>query len=349
MPEFSLLDEALEYLSRLAADQVGPDVAQQRLGALRECHPGSRFRLLWQREAYDGSLHYDLVITQPGGAAVSLSYCPDNGLPWPLRGGQRMSERLLLRVNGVAMEIDQAVAYLDFLWGEVPLAERLITACLIRQELEEEPVPMGDEQMQEAMDAFRRARGLLTAAATKEWMDRHGLSHANLEELVAGEEAVAELRERKTAGRALAYLEHNRDRFDSIRMARFVFPDQLSAEQFAADVRAGGDFYACAERMFADGILAPAAGVLCVASRGDLAPELSEAICHASPGSIIGPFAVPEGHEVIRVVAVVPAVVDEAAVDLAGRRLFADWLEERRKSAKVEWLWGNTARTGAVS
>jgi putative peptide maturation system protein len=244
--------------------------------------------------------------------------------------------------------VGQAVAYLDFLWDEVPLAQRLVTACLIQQELEEEPVLLEDDEKQEAMDAFRRARGLLTAAATREWMDRHGLSHAYLEELVAGEAAVARLRKRKTAGRTRAYLEQNRDRCDSIRMVRLLFPDRDSAEQFTADVKAKGDFYACAERMFAAGLLTQAAGIFCVASRGDLTPELSEAVHSASPGSILGPFTGHEGHAVIRLVAVVPAALDEAAMDLAERRLFADWLEERRKSAKVEWLWGNAARTGAI-
>jgi putative peptide maturation system protein len=349
MPDLSLLDEALEYLSSLAADHVEPDVAQQRLEALRESQPNSRFRLLWQREAYDGSLHYDLLITRPGSGVVSLSSCPDDSLPWPLRGGQRMSERLLLTVNGVSMEIDQAVAYLDFLWAEVPLAERLVTACLIQQEVEEEPVSIKDEELQRAMDAFRRSRGLLTAAATKEWMDHHGLSHMNFEELVAGEEAVGRLRKRKVADRARTYLEQNQDWFDSIRIFQLIFPDQVSAEQFAADVRAGGNFYACAERIFTERILAPTEGMFCITSRRDLTPELSKAICGASPDSILGPFTVPEGHAVIRVVAVVPAILDEATVDLAERRLFADWLEERRKSAKVEWLWGNTTRTRAMN
>jgi hypothetical protein len=106
------------------------------------------------------------------------------------------------------------------------------------------------------MDAFRRARGLLTAAATEEWMARHSLSHLELDRLVAGEAAVAGLRKREVAADVPAYFEENRSRFDSARIARLVLPTRLDAERVVAAVIGGADFCALAEAAFVEGTAA---------------------------------------------------------------------------------------------
>jgi putative peptide maturation system protein len=344
----SLLSDALDHLAGLAATGAEPDQARQRLDDLRERHHDVRLRLLWQREAFDGSIHYDLLVTQPGSGTVSLSYCPDRALPWPLRGKQPAGEKVLLRVNGAAMEVNEAIASLDFLWDEARLTDRLVTACLIREELEQAPPRLTDAELQNAMDAFRRARGLLSAAATHQWLTRRGLTHRDLEQLVAGEAAVARLRRERTADRVPAYFEQHRHGFDLVRIARVEFGDQAAADRFATAVRAGADFYAEAECAFTAGEVAASSWLFASVRRAELAPELAEAVAGAEPGSTIGPVVFGDGHAVIRVLGIESAVLDEATVDVIQRRLFADWLEERRRSARIDWYWGTTAGTAAA-
>ena len=38
-------------------------------------------------------------------------------------------------------------------------------------------------------------------------------------------------------------------------------------------------------------------------------------------------------------------VLDDATRDGVERRLFDRWLAERRRTAHVQWFWGNEART----
>jgi putative peptide maturation system protein len=343
----SLLGDALAYLTALAAEQANPAAAQRRLHKLRSSHPAAQLRLVWQREQYDGSLQYDLLITHASSGTVSMSYCPDRALPWPFRGGQRASERLLLRVNRAEMELDNAIACLDFLWDESPLAERLVTACLLREELEQHPVELDETELQHAMDAFRRARGLLTTAATRQWMARRCLSHRDLEELVAGEAAVARLRKRKTAGRVRRYFERSRCGLDSFRVAELVFASRVEAGRAAAEIQAGCDFYAGAERALAAGVASSPGGFIRTLRRDELPPQVAEHAANAPTGTTIGPCSTAHGHSLIRVLAVERAVLDEPTTELIERRLFADWLDERRRSARIEWFWGNAARTAA--
>jgi putative peptide maturation system protein len=343
----SVLDDALAFLTAAAAERAEPTEAQRRLHELRREHPGVQLRLVWQREPYDGSIHYDLLMTRPGSGTVSLSYAPDLALPWAFRGGHRVSERLLVRVNGVDMELDQAIACLDFLWDESRLADRLVTACLVREALEEDVLELSDAELQEAMDAFRRARGLLDGGATREWMARHCLSHADLEELAAGEAAVARLRKKTTGDRVRPYFATHRRQLDVLRIAELVFASGAAARRAADETDAGRDFFAMAEAALATGAASSPAGFFRTLRRGDLATVIAESVAGARAGMTLGPQPAGGGHALIRVLAVQPAVLDEPTTDLIERRLFDAWLNLRKESARVEWFWGNAGRTQA--
>src|SRR5581483_7540265 len=132
----------------------------------------------------------------------------------PLRAVHRWSDADLLRVNHKTLQIDQALGCLDFLWEDRRLMDRLVNVCLIEEELAREPIQLTDAELQQAMDGFRRAHRLFTAEATFQWMERRGMTHAQLEKYVADEAIVALLRERVTAGGIEPYFEAHRAEFD---------------------------------------------------------------------------------------------------------------------------------------
>ncbi|MEU1883700.1 TIGR04500 family putative peptide maturation system protein [Streptosporangium sp. NPDC020072] len=334
------------------------------LGAFRRANPGLRVRLVAQREEFDGSLQHALLLKEPDGSTVSLSWSPDLGLPWPLRGVHRAAEHLLLRVNGVETPVARAVACLDFVWDERGVADRLVTDCLVREALEEEPEPISDAELQRAMDAFRRARGLLTGAGTRAWMERNHISHAELEELVAVEASVARLRSRVAAGRVEDWFAaHGRD-LDAVRLARVVLapanprspesprsPGLGSSGLGSPGLGNPDDFLADVERAFAAGLAVP--GEVFVTARrpelaGEIGEEAAEVVLSAAPGTLAGPFPTALGDLTVKVLAVEPAVLDDAVRDLVERRIFAEWIERRRRAAKIEWFWGTAERTGGT-
>ncbi|MCT9929249.1 TIGR04500 family putative peptide maturation system protein [Planotetraspora sp. A-T 1434] len=329
-----MLTQATAVLEEIA--ELGPEEARERLRGLREAYPDHRFRLVWQREAHDASLHYDLLITRPDRSTLSLSHCPDRGLPWPLRGARAASGNMaLLRVNGISMELDRVVAALDFVWDELRLADRLVAACLLEQELQEAPITLSDAELQEAMNAFRRAKGLTTAEATYAWMERHSLSHSALEDMVAGEAAVARLRERVTADKVEAHFARHRADHDTARVVRLGFPDEASARTAASALRhAAGSFYELAER---GGVEAAFIEV----RRADAPAEVFD----ARPGTVAGPF----GATLFKVIEVRTATLDEATRKAVQKTLFDEWIEERRAASKVEWFWGSASRTARPS
>ncbi|MGI5240494.1 TIGR04500 family putative peptide maturation system protein [Dactylosporangium sp. CA-139066] len=309
----TLLTEAVELLRAAAAEKFERAEVRARVDALRARHPEAGLRLLWQREEYDGSLHYDLLVRQPATDAgvVSLSWCPDDTLPWPLRGVQRGGEMLLVRVNGFELDVADAIGFLDLLWQDAALRDRLVDTCLVRLALDADGTELDDAALQEAADAFRRARGLLTLEDTRAWMARERLSDQQFEDLVAHQAGVARLRERVTAGRVDAELAADPGRYEQLRLVRVEAADEAAAARLAA----APDLLAAAAADFTAGV--GPAPVLMTVTRADLEPVLA------------GDF-------------VVTAVlgVQPATREAVSRRLFADWLAEQRAAARIEWNWG---------
>ncbi|MFI7690099.1 TIGR04500 family putative peptide maturation system protein [Nonomuraea sp. NPDC049655] len=339
-----LLADALEWLRGL--DGVPPESARERLTALRTRHPETPMRLLWQSEAATGDYHYDLLFPMPG-ATVSLAVAPDRAIPWPLRGGQRSGGHLLLRVNGADVTWEKAVSVLDVLWEDTDLARRLVNSALVEQALATRNAAPDPDRLQQAMDAFRRARGLLTAEATRRWMGERGLTHARLEEIVTGEAAVAELRREVLDGRVEECFAARRADFDWLRVVRLRYADAARAATAAATLRDGkADPVALAT----EEVLAGAATCRMEANDrssliGLFGPEAEE----AAAGDVLGPGRLPDGGLcVAHVLAVEPAVLDEIRRGLIERHLFEEWLTEQRRTAHLEWFWGSRARTDAA-
>jgi putative peptide maturation system protein len=344
------LNDTLDFLAALARDGTRPREAQAHLGPLRERSAGTCIRLVWEEESYDSFVHYDALLHVAGEGTVSLSFCPERAVPWPLRGVHRWRERELLRVNEQVLEIDQAIGCLDFIWDDARIIERLVNVCLIQEALAEEPFNLTDEELQEAMDAFRRACRLYSAEETLRWMARRGMSHVQLENYVRDEAIVARLRERVTAARVEPYFAEHAAEFDAARIARITYADEDAARHALAQIwRGEHTFYEAAERRFCDKeSRADEASVrFAVVRRGD-APEGWAAVFDGTPGVVVVPLAEGGEFALIRILERVPASLDAATRRTIAKLLFEEWLEERRQAAHIEWNWGSAHRITQV-
>jgi putative peptide maturation system protein len=204
-------------LKRRVQEHTGPQQA-------REAEPRTPMKIdvLWDQESVTGSVHYDALLRVPGWGSVSIGYSPERGLPWALRGTFRWSEVDMLRVNQLRIGVADVVTQLDFLWAEPWLTRQLVDSVLITEALEEEPdaFTASDEELQEAMDAFRRRRGLLTEEAMMHWLEQQGLTQRKLETRLEGFVKIRKLRQRVVAGREEAYFASHKSEFDVAVIAR---------------------------------------------------------------------------------------------------------------------------------
>jgi putative peptide maturation system protein len=173
------------------------------------------------------------------------------------------------------------------------------------------------------------------------------MTHAQLEKYVADEATVAALRERVTAGRVEEYFAAHRAGFDGARIARIEFADEQSARRTIEQIRTGTlDFYAAAERRFLEAPKQPEppSPLFVTVRRDELPAESAGAIFGVAPGDVVGPLRTESGYAVVRVLDLKPARLDEPAHRTVAQHLFAEWLDERRRTATIEWNWGSAGR-----
>lgn len=344
---FPALADALVLLADLHRDGTQPDQAHGRLRELNTQYPNIRMDLVSEVESYDGRAHYDVLLRKPGEGTVSLALSPEPSLPWPMRGAQRWSEGHLMRVNGKVVRVAQAVALMDIMWQQAPIANRLINATLVQEELDRNPITLPPEQVMHAMDAFRRRRGLFTAEATLAWMRDQGATAEHLEQLVTDEALLIALRDRVVDDRIEPHFEEHRDAFATAHLVRAVYPDEASAREALDSVRAETvDLLTLLTiRYLAD----PTSGgeVFASVRRGEMPIEMGDAIFGASPGQVIGPFPQPDGSfTIVQVLKVTEPRLDPLTGNAIRQALFEAWLAERRHEATIEWYWGAADRGG---
>jgi putative peptide maturation system protein len=333
-----LLLAAANVLSELARHPRESDEARRRLAELQARHAEHRLHLTADEEAYDGSLHYALLVRQADGLTLSLSAAAGPGLPWPLRGVARASEYDLLAVNGVRVPFAEALACIDAIFDDRQLLRTLVDSCLIGQALDEQPVDVSPSLLQETADAFRRAKHLYSADATRAWLAERSLSEARFAELIAHQAKVRALRRRVAGGRVHDWFAHHRHELDVVTAAWVALPasgddpvEELKTDPLRAILNAHRD-----------------------GRRGGLAewrveelPDGVRSLVGAGTGA-----ATPidmGGAAVADVLDRRDAVLDDVTRDAVERRLFDAWLGERRRVAHVQWFWGNEARTARAT
>lgn len=340
--------DILDEMVRLAGERLSPQEGERRLRRAAPENHGVQVDVLWEQEALKGAVHYDALVRVPGWGTVSVGYCPDRGVPWALRGAFRWSENEMLRVNEKRVTIPDVVALLDFLWDTPYLTDRLVETALVAEALERDPAAFEPtrEELQTAVDGFRKRRGLFSAEATMRWLEQHGTTVQSLEKLVDGFARATKLRDSVTAGREETYFAAHRADFDEAVIARIVVPSRERALSLCASLRAGEvellDAAAMALRASRRGDLPwqQPPPLLARVRRGDLPEERVAAIFGAAPGTVLDPVDTPAGYEVLVVRAIEPATFDAATRRAVRDRLFEAWLAERRSASKIEWIWG---------
>jgi len=343
------MPDVLDYLFDLQQRRHEPREARNLLQHLRARHRDLEIDLLAEEQAFDRSVHYDALLRHAGEGTVSVSYCPERATPWPLRGVHRLNEGDLVRVNTNVLQVEAAVACIDFIWDDAPVIERLVNMCLIEEEVDRNPIELTDAELQAAMDRFRSAKKLYRSEDTRAWLERHGMSHEMLEHYVAETAIVPKLRDRITADGVDEYFQRHPHDFDAARVARLEFESESVARELAEKVRSGAeDFLGLAARLFseaADRGAHPNSNLFAVLERRQVDPALRDILFAATPGQMIGPVARRGGYSLIQVLSIVPGQLDEHLRSVIKDILFKDWLAERRQAARIEWCWGNASAT----
>ena len=328
---------------------MGTDEAQARLDIVRERYPQSALTLLWEETSYTGALRYTVLLSLPPVGTVSLSLNPDTAVPWLLHWARHARENEVVRVNQETLSIEHMMASLDLLWEQTPIAAQLVDMCLMKEAAKHYRLQPAAAHLQQAMERFRQAHRLFTAASTQQWMAEHGLTHQQFETLLTGQAITIMLQERiATPAQIAAYWEQHPGAFDTVHLACMRLRHHDTATQLCAAIRAGeADFYEAAAQQFVAGSLrSHSAPFFATHVRRVLAPEQAAVFFSAPPGELVGPLANTDCWDIVRVLACQTAQwSDNVTRDMVKKAVFEEWLATQRQHAQIEWYWGTAPRT----
>jgi putative peptide maturation system protein len=220
--------------------------------------------------------------------------------------------------------------------GQLQFVQRAADAALIRQGAEHLDIKVSDDELQQAADEFRMARGLHEVDALETWLMARQLSFDDWEATLEDEVIERKLRTAVTENQIeLSFAQHKLS-FDAATISHIVVKDMETAKELRAQIiEESADFHKLARQHSLNEATRPAGGYVGKVRRAELEAAAEAAIFGAKPGMVVGPFKTEQGWRLIRVHALSPATLDEATRAEIKARLFDEWLSARRRKARV--------------
>ncbi|WP_432543147.1 TIGR04500 family putative peptide maturation system protein [Kineococcus sp. SYSU DK002] len=334
-----VLASAVELLRGLPRRRGATAAAHAAVSAWAAAHPAARAELVVDERPGTVVVDNDLLLTAPGGGTIALSVSDDDGRAWLVDHSTHWAADVVVSVDDEHITVPQAMTMLrGIAERNATVLEHLVDQCLLMAEARADGGAVDARELQEAVDAMRRARGLLTRESVLAWMRDAGLTPEQVERTAHDDALRRRARRRLEQQLAEEHLARHRTDFDRVLAARLTGPSLAAPATVAAAALDGKGVEAALHVLTAAATDLP--GTELVVGEG-FAGRLPAAFRAAAAGDLVGPVPVEDGEgEVVGlVVRRSPAVHDRATLDAAGQAALSAWLATRRAAATTTWHW----------
>jgi putative peptide maturation system protein len=325
---------AAELLRRLPTQSQQTPVAQQLFAHWRERCPQAEPRLLMNREPGRSDVQYDLLLRDPRGGAVALTWLEDSGVPWSVNYADHWAANFVVTVDADhSLTVQQALMHLRMASGSQPEPmESLVNHLLLAREAKAE-APASGAELQEVADSFRRSRGLHSADETHRWLRDIRMPLVHFEEMLDLAVRIGRVKTRVAAERFDAYFREHRSEFDRVRIVQ-VHADEAPARRLAHLAQSSG-LLAAIDHEIRDGQSSNVEALVQTRFAVGLEPALKDAIVN----SIVGPYRDADRWVVAQIISRDPARLDARTRLAVEESICREWLTQLRSTAEIEWHW----------
>ncbi|MDB9305029.1 peptidylprolyl isomerase [Nodularia spumigena CS-591/12] len=210
------------------------------------------------------------------------------------------------------------------------LVEQIVSRKIILAAAEEAGIKVETEELQKAADLFRLTNKLTNAEDTWKWLEKHGLSIDEFEEIVYTNIITGKLIQHLLLDKIEPYFFENQLNYAGVVMYEVVLDDEdLALELFYAIKEGEMSFYDVAHQYIQDVELRRQGGYLGVLRRQDLKPEISAAVFAAKPPQLLKPIVTAKGIHLIFVEEIIqPELEDKLRFQILSD-LFSGWLKHQ--------------------
>ncbi|WP_107805794.1 foldase protein PrsA [Nodularia spumigena] len=210
------------------------------------------------------------------------------------------------------------------------LVEQIVSRKIILAAAEEAGIKVETEELQKAADLFRFQKQITNAEDTWKWLEKHGLSIDEFEEIVYNNIIIGKLTQHLLLDKIEPYFFENQLNYAGVVMYEVVLDDEdLALELFYAIKEGEMSFFDVAHQYIQDVELRRKGGYLGVLRRQDLKPEISAAVFSVNPPQVIKPIVAAKGVRLIFVEEIIqPHLNDELRGEIL-RDLLLSWLKDK--------------------
>ncbi len=219
----------------------------------------------------------------------------------------------------------------------LPLLREALAEKVILQAAHQAGLSVSRDELQQAANRFRTRHGLTSVDQMQKWLLEQGLTALDFEDSLRQELLLGKFRDHLVQGRLNDQFTAHRDRYARARLRQLIVPSEGAARELLSQMRdEGRDFVELARSHSLDPASRATGGDLGIVARWQLLPAVAGAVFAASPGSVVGPLAIPQGFALLLVEELLPAQLDEAATAHLRRELFDSWLHERLSNIRFD-------------
>jgi parvulin-like peptidyl-prolyl isomerase len=216
------------------------------------------------------------------------------------------------------------------------IVEGIVSRKIIASAADEAGIKVETEELQKAADSIRLMGKLKSADDTWAWLQKHGLSLDDFEEVIYNNVISGKLAQHLFADKVEPFfVEHQLD-YAGVVMYEVVLDDEdLAMELFYGIQEGEMSFYEVAHQYIQDTELRRKGGYRGMVQRKELKPEISAAVFAAKPPQVLKPIVTSKGVHLILLEEVVQSKLDNKLRYQIMSDLFAGWLKQQIELSEV--------------
>jgi parvulin-like peptidyl-prolyl isomerase len=214
--------------------------------------------------------------------------------------------------------------------------EETVTRKIIASAAAEAGIKVEIEELQKAADNIRLMGKLKSADDTWAWLQKHGLSLDDFEEVIYNNVISGKLAQHLFADKVKPFfVEHQLD-YAGVVMYEVVLDDEdLAMELFYGIQEGEMSFYEVAHQYIQDTELRRKGGYQGIVRRKELKPEISAAVFAAKPPQVLKPIVTSSGVNLVFVEELIQPQLDKTLAYKIGADLFSEWLKQQTEQVEL--------------
>jgi parvulin-like peptidyl-prolyl isomerase len=212
------------------------------------------------------------------------------------------------------------------------IIEAIATRKVILSAAAEAGIQVEVTELQQAADAFRLEHRLQRSEDAWQWMQIHGLSLDEFEEMLGANVLAAKLASHLFADRVKPFFVERQLDYAQVIMYEIILEDEdLAMELFYAIEEEELNFFQVGHEYIQDPELRRTTGYRKPLRRSELKPEISAAVFAAKPPQLLKPIVTSNGAHLILVEEVIAPQLNQVLATQIMSELFAGWLKQQLK------------------